>query len=56
MNIATLELNGGEFVGIGVIEITSISTLTILKKAIRKVRYADIISNLASEELEPYCG
>ena len=31
MNIKTLELNDGEFVGIGAIEITSIPTLTILK-------------------------
>ena len=31
MNIKTLELNDGEFVGIGATEITSIPTLTILK-------------------------
>lgn len=31
MNIKTMELNDGEFVGIGAIEITSIPTLTILK-------------------------
>lgn len=31
MNIKTLELNDGEFVGIGALEITSIPTLTILK-------------------------
>ena len=31
MNIETLELNDGEFVGIGAIEITSIPTMTILK-------------------------
>lgn len=31
MDIKTLELNDGEFVGIGAIEITSIPTLTILR-------------------------
>ena len=36
--ISTVELNSGEYVGIGIIEITSIPTLTILKTVIRKER------------------
>ena len=33
MEIKTLELNDGEFVGIGALEITSIPTITILKES-----------------------
>lgn len=33
MDIKTLELNGGEYAGIGILQITSIPTLTILKES-----------------------
>ena len=59
MNIKTLELSGGEFVGIGAIEITSIPTLTILKDiypqgADVEDEYRQGFSNLLTELYQSY--
>lgn len=59
MNIKTLELNDGEFVGIGAIEITSIPTLTILKDSYPQGadiegEYRQGFSNLLTELYQSY--